>query len=237
MAPREKSKRFRLFNRKGRREEPSSNERNQNAVTYGNSAPDDKAQRGISDTSTAESSSVLPKQSVNPFGPPEMREIPGCNKGHIINDNDPPLIKKAKQFIQCLIEDPERLHSMCTPGYETHFVEVGGRSHLTEQIGLLKGLRASFPDLFFASGQYSLLPGRRVYMGIHQISGTHTGEPFSFGPFPKIPATGIRCVNDPETMILEFDSLDRVKAGYIQGSGGHLNGPPGLYMQIGGKLE
>ena len=223
-----KLKRFQLFNRKGRREESSDEDFRK--VT--NSAPNEKAERGISDTTVGSSS-----EPVNPFGPPEMREIPGCNKGHIINDNDPPLIKKAKQFIQCLIEDPERLHSMCTPGYETHFVEVGGRSHLTEQIGLLKGLRASFPDLFFASGQYSLLPGRRVYMGIHQISGTHTGEPFSFGPFPKIPATGIRCVNDPETMILEFDSLDRVKAGYIQGSGGHLNGPPGLYMQIGGKLE
>lgn len=28
--------------------------------------------------------------------------------------------------------------------------------------------------------------------------GTHTGEPFSFGPFPAIPAKGVFCQNDPE---------------------------------------
>lgn len=29
-------------------------------------------------------------------------------------------------------------------------------------------------------------------------SGTHSGEPYSFGPYPEIPATHIRVVNDPE---------------------------------------
>jgi hypothetical protein len=28
--------------------------------------------------------------------------------------------------------------------------------------------------------------------------GTHTGEPYGFGPFPAIPAKGVVCQNDPE---------------------------------------
>jgi hypothetical protein len=28
--------------------------------------------------------------------------------------------------------------------------------------------------------------------------GTHTGEPYGFGPFPAIPAKGVFCQNDPE---------------------------------------
>ena len=33
---------------------------------------------------------------------------------------------------------------------------------------------------------------------IFQVEGTHTGEPYGFGPFPEIPVTGIHVKLDPE---------------------------------------
>lgn len=201
-------------------------------------APLKVSARGTSNTSSATSSSTAPPQKPkNPFGDAEDRIVNKYRNGHIIKEDDHELIKVAKSFMAAIIDEKaDLLNSLCNPGYEIHFVDLGGVSTLSELIGVVKMIRNSFPDLVIATGEYEVKPGREVHMGFHQVFGTHTGVPFSFGPFPPIAATGILCANDPESFIFKFDTKNRVKLVYIRGSG-NFSGPPGLYMQIGGKLE
>lgn len=92
-----------------------------------------------------------------------------------------------------------------------------------------------FPDLQFdyesieCNGQdQAIIKGLRV-------SGTHQG-PYGFGPYPEIPATQIKCQNDPEDVFLWIDPADGkiTKVKFI--AKGKLTGPPGFYQQIGGVI-
>jgi hypothetical protein len=57
----------------------------------------------------------------------------------------------------------------------------------------------SFPDfsIDFASENLKEQADGSVTVNI-TARGTHTGEPFGFGPFPAIKAKGVFCQNDPE---------------------------------------
>ncbi|CAB9502556.1 unknown protein [Seminavis robusta] len=93
----------------------------------------------------------------------------------------------------------------------------------------------SFPDFHF---QYESIKEDRsgvVLVEELQASGTHTGEPYAFAHFPPIPTSHRHIVNDPERLWL------RVKDGKITSmecvSLGGFTGPPGFYVQLGGKTE
>ncbi|CAB9502557.1 expressed unknown protein [Seminavis robusta] len=93
----------------------------------------------------------------------------------------------------------------------------------------------SFPNFRF---QYESIKENRsglVLVEELQASGTHTGEPYTFAHFPPIPTSNKHIVNDPERLWL------RVKDGKIVDiecvSLGDYTGPPGFYMQLGGKMD
>ena len=98
---------------------------------------------------------------------------------------------------------------------------------------VLDDLFKSFPD-FHVSGARSpkLQPdGSIIFTGL-EASGTHTGEPYGFGPYEKLPAEGKRFVNDKETVQVFFK--DGKVARYVFLTHGRLSGPPGVYTQLGG---
>lgn len=64
--------------------------------------------------------------------------------------------------------------------------------------------------------------------------GTHTGEPFAFGPFPAIPAEGKGIKDDPTSLVVV------IKDGKVDHIRPHLDGgemgPSLYYTQIGGVI-
>ena len=104
-------------------------------------------------------------------------------------------------------------------------------------VQLHKDVLASFPDLHFHWSESKELDDGTVTSKVY-VTGTHTGSPFGFGPFPPIEATGIKCQNDPEDVqwIIEGDKIKETRV--ICGTKGSTKaGPPGFYVQIGGKME
>lgn len=94
----------------------------------------------------------------------------------------------------------------------------------------------AFPDISFSWSDTVELRDGGVTSKV-TVTGTHTGKPFRFASYPPIEAKGIRCQNDPEYVEfdVEGDKLKRVKVTPTKGS--WKMGPPGFYLQIGGKME
>ncbi|CAB9496824.1 expressed unknown protein [Seminavis robusta] len=96
-------------------------------------------------------------------------------------------------------------------------------------------LYKSFPNMKF--GYQSIKEDRAGLVVVEelQVSGTYTGEPYGFDHFPPVSASNEHAINDPERMWFA------VKDGKIQVmeiiSLGDNTGPPGLYLQIGGKMD
>ncbi|CAB9496817.1 expressed unknown protein [Seminavis robusta] len=96
-------------------------------------------------------------------------------------------------------------------------------------------LSKSFPDI-----QYSYESIKQDHHGLVvveelQVSGTHSGEPYSFAYFPPVPTTNKHIINDPERV---WFKVKDGKIALVQDiSLGDLTGPPGFYVQIGGKMD
>merc|ERR1712050_9039 len=72
--------------------------------------------------------------------------------------------------------------------------------------------------------------GPGVVQVMHAVaSGTHTGEPFGFQCYQPLPATGSKCVNDPEN--LTFFIIDGKIVQVHVLCTGELCGPVGLHKQ------
>ena len=65
-------------------------------------------------------------------------------------------------------------------------------------------------------------------------SGTHTGAPYGFGPYPAIEATGRVVLNDPEEATITIDEKTGLITNMRFVAKGCRSGPPGFYEQIGG---
>lgn len=91
----------------------------------------------------------------------------------------------------------------------------------------------SFPDFRLeANGFQEIEPNVVQFTSV--ACGSHTGEPFSFGPFPPINATGKVCRNDPETSkITVVDG--KIKRWVVTPTGEH-SGFAGFYTQLGGLV-
>ena len=85
-----------------------------------------------------------------------------------------------------------------------------------------------FPDIKWT---YNKLSDDGIMDGPVTVTGTHTGGPFGIGPYPPIDTTGIKCTN-LETWKFTFEN-GKIKT--FEASG-EMSGPPGFYLQIGGKL-
>mmetsp|Transcript_19810 Transcript_19810/g.64404 ORF Transcript_19810/g.64404 Transcript_19810/m.64404 type:complete len:166 (-) Transcript_19810:93-590(-) len=100
-------------------------------------------------------------------------------------------------------------------------------------------LMASFPDLAFTpvgDGIKEISPG--VYQSLTEVTGKHTGEPFSPMPWlEKIPATNKDVKIGPETFTLTMVD-GKVKSVTIEAlHAGAPVGPPGFYTEIGGVMK
>lgn len=99
-------------------------------------------------------------------------------------------------------------------------------------LGVLEDLFKSFPDFHIKRVPAELQrDGSVVFRGL-VASGTHTGEPYGFGPYEAIPPEGKKFVNDEEELQLFF--RDGKISRYVFLTVGKLSGPPGVYTQLGG---
>jgi hypothetical protein len=95
---------------------------------------------------------------------------------------------------------------------------------------------ASFPD-FSMSGFKKMVSGNKIRLVDSVVSGTHTGAPYGLpgAPgFPKIEATGIVALNDPETFEMTIEGGKMTTLEII--ASGEKSGLPGLYNQVAGLV-
>ncbi|KAL7580606.1 hypothetical protein ACA910_003723 [Epithemia clementina (nom. ined.)] len=104
-------------------------------------------------------------------------------------------------------------------------------SHFYESVGIIY---ASLPDFRFLYHSIKSIDEDRVLVKKYSGYGTHTGEPYSFGPYPPLEAKGIKFRDSPVDLTLT------VKNGKIAhvicDAKGALVGPPGIYSKLGGIL-
>ena len=133
--------------------------------------------------------------------------------------------------------DPDAMAAILAPDFIGVFGDQGQQTMGKEEyIQVSKDIVASFPDIHWEWTETQELNDGTVTSKC-VVTGTHTGAPFGFGPFPKIPANGVKCQNDPEYIefIVEGDLVKKMKV--IPAKGSFKTGPPGFYLQIGGKME
>lgn len=102
---------------------------------------------------------------------------------------------------------------------------------LKEMVEEMKNVTESFPDLSVRWNPCRETDDGKVITTI-VVSGTHTGKPYGFGPYPKIEATGIKCQNDSEEVTFTFGADDKISLIETKPLGKF--GPTGFYSQIGG---
>ena len=132
--------------------------------------------------------------------------------------------------------DPAALAAILAPGCTIVFGEQGEQiMEKDDYVQVYKALVASFPDILFDWSDTNELSNGTVTCKCI-VSGTHKGAPFGFGSFPPIEATGTKCQNDPEDMdiIVQGDLVTQMKV--VPTKGSPKTGPPGFYLQIGGKM-
>jgi hypothetical protein len=69
-----------------------------------------------------------------------------------------------------------------------------------------------------------------------EATGTHTGAPYSFGPYPDIPPSGITVKLDREICRYHICEKEGKLSKIIITPLGQSSGPPGLYTLIGGLI-
>ena len=133
--------------------------------------------------------------------------------------------------------DPEALAAILAPGFTGVFGEQGERTMgKDDYVQVYKALVASFPDIKFDWSETNESSDGTITSKC-VVTGTHAGEPLGFGPFPPIEATGTKCQNDPEDIELIVEGVLVKKMTVTPTKGSSKAGPPGFYLQIGGKME
>ena len=103
-----------------------------------------------------------------------------------------------------------------------------------DMLEVLVNIAKSFPDMKFQYTNIRHVHGVIILQG-WQFSGTHTKDPFGFGPFDPIPAEGKFVQNDVEELYFYFQPNNHEK--FCRQSvytNGEMTGPQGLYTQLGG---
>lgn len=130
------------------------------------------------------------------------------------------------------------LAAIATPDRTFEWGEEGKEQSMSwaDYVQVVNHVVEAFPEIYFAWSDTVELRDDTVTSKV-QVSGTHTGAPYSIGPFPPIEATGIKCQNDPEYVEIDKEGgkLKRMKV--IPTKGSAKTGPPGFYLQIGRFME
>ena len=103
----------------------------------------------------------------------------------------------------------------------------------------------SFPNFNITFDGIKQINETQVKVEKVQVTGTHTGKPFSFGPYEEIPTSNKHVILDQENLLITIASEDDNNGVYggdlkiIESSIralGPMTGPPGFYMSIGGMI-
>lgn len=142
-------------------------------------------------------------------------------------------IKLAKDFVETMNRhDNTKVQTLFTEDSTVKFpeTELTARCVFESYDMVMK----SFPDFRLeATGFHEVGPCGVVGFTV-VASGTHTGEPYAFGPFPSIKASGKVCRNDPEIYTVTIED-GRIKRCDVTPTG-ELFGLAGLYTQVGGLV-
>lgn len=94
----------------------------------------------------------------------------------------------------------------------------------------------SMPDFKFSARlvEEVTMENGTSFVVVHDLvaGGTHTGQPYQFGPYPLIVASGKYVKNDPEMVRFYFEGDKVCRAEILKA--GKFSGPAGLYTQLGG---
>lgn len=143
-------------------------------------------------------------------------------------------IQIAKRIFEFMnAHEFQAAEALCTENCECIISETDIRFTMREHIEEDYNLAASFPDLAFTNLQYQYNPDTCKVHVTFDVSGTHTGKPYGFGPYPEIETSGIKCLNPNESAILEINEEGLVQK-FVVTTPSELSGPAGFYSQIGG---
>ena len=132
-------------------------------------------------------------------------------------------------------QDVKGILKFCAPGCQCWFVGADKGMSMEEFCGSIMLLLESFPDNFVRWESIEEIEPGVVRIQNFYGRSTHIGKPFSFGPYPPIPATGIVVEEDPCHLMITMKKGKMVKF-VMDAYHGGLVGPPGHYQKIGGKL-
>jgi hypothetical protein len=155
-----------------------------------------------------------------------------CNESATYNSKEYDIAMKYIASVNA--HDGRILREILSPSaiYDFDGLEVLG----TVIVDMVEQLARSFPDFHFAYKQIKVLSPGVVMICNVQVSGTHTGAPYTFGPYEEIDATGMKVQNDPEDTVLTIDMENELIKHFRVTAKGPLNGPQGFYEQLGGLI-
>lgn len=145
-------------------------------------------------------------------------------------------IATAHSFFTLTVENEfQELEKICTTNCDVYITRTGTVFKLKDLILILIKKFQSFPDMDFTVFHSSYIKSQNKVQLEIQASGTHTGKPYGFDRFPEIPATGIKCQNDIETVTFSFNQQNLISKVSVDCET-DLTGPAGFYVQIGGLV-
>jgi hypothetical protein len=102
-------------------------------------------------------------------------------------------------------------------------------------MGECGNLVSAFEDLVVTFESIKEIKPGVVRVTNFKTTGTHT-KPFGFGPFPKVAAT-YKVVDEDKCQLTIYITGGKMTKFVIEMKEGDLVGPPGYYLQIGGKMD
>ena len=146
-------------------------------------------------------------------------------------------------------QDFDELKKCCEARCFMNFLDTEVEMPLSEYLESWKATLESFPDFTLEMNLNDVNPAECrtpentddgttiVYIRNVRAKGTHTGKPYSFGPFPEVPAKGtfVRDVT-PNTNAMRIRNGKVYRIDVKMDESGGESGPAYFYEQVGGIL-
>lgn len=179
----------------------------------------------------------------------KQAKAPTVHDGNSGVEEEPSAIELAKDFFAATNRHANgEIKNLCASTFVVKFVSSHDEMLIDDYLETMQGLVESFPDFRLDHAEYmeekkletdgpSDPPTTVVTITDIRASGTHTGKPFAFGPYPAIPASNI-AVRDhaPCTDEMHIREGKIVKLLVKTQGAEDASGPGYFYNQIGGLL-
>ncbi|KAL3910724.1 MAG: hypothetical protein SGILL_007579, partial [Bacillariaceae sp.] len=108
---------------------------------------------------------------------------------------------------------------------------------LTDFLEQMKVTYASFPDYDTEWDEMRDSKDNTVRIKNFVSKGTHTGEPFAFGPYPAMPAKGMKIRDHPVDVLVYIDKQTaKIEKVRLLSKPDVTSGPAMYYLQVGGYI-